>query len=130
MEIDHIRDIDEFINLYNTRPMPNQYELEFLINNPNLFCFYDEEEGFLRGFITIQREEFKELDGQTVLTLSGTSIRKNMADNIQAIIKICNAFDDDMYSYTPLKHAALVLKKAGFEKLKDKIFVRYNNGKQ
>lgn len=128
MIIDRVRDKEEFIKLYNSRPMPNQYELDFLLNNPNLFCFYDETKGFLRGFITIQNEEFEELNNKTVLTLSGTSIRKNMSDNIQAIIKVCEAFNDDMYSYTPLKHAALVLKKAGFKKVKESIFVRYKNG--
>lgn len=121
MIIDHIRNMEEFKNLYDSRPMPSQYDFEWLVNNPNLFCFYDELKGFLRGFITVQVE-----DGE--LTLSGTSIRKNMADNIQAIIKICKEFKQNMYAYTPLKHAGLVLKKAGFKHIKDDKYVRYYNG--
>ena len=122
MIIDHCRDAKELYSLYISRPMPNQYDWDFLINNPYLFCFYDEQKGFLRGFITVQRE-----GGE--LTLSGTSIPKNMPDNIKAIIKVCNSFNENMYSYTPLKHAALTLKKAGFKHIKDDKYMRYANGK-
>ena len=121
MIIDHPRDYWELYTLYTTRPMPNQYDWDFLINNPNLFCFYDEEKGFLRGFITVQKENGK-------LTLSGTSIRGNMPENIQAIIKVCEAYSEDMYAYTHLRHAALVLRKAGFKHIKEDEFVRYKNG--
>lgn len=101
--------------------MPSQYDFDWLVNNPYLFCFYDEVKGFLRGFITIQREGNE-------LTLSGTSIRKNMPDNVRAIIKVCNAFDEDIVAYTPLKHAALVLKKAGFIYLGNDKYMRYKHG--
>ncbi len=110
MIIDHIRNMEEFKKLYESRPMPSQYDFEWLVNNPNLFCFYDELKGFLRGFITVQVE-----DGE--LTLSGTSIRKNFKDNIEAVKTICNSFKQDIYSYTRLKEASLVLKKSGFEKI-------------
>lgn len=125
MIIDHCRDEKELYELYCLRPMPNQYDFEFLMQNPNLFCFYDEKLGFLRGFITIQTED---IDGVKRLTLSGTSIRGNMPDNIDAIIAVCEAFNEDMYAVTPLRHAELVLRKAGFVKLKEQIFVRYKNG--
>ena len=125
MIIDHCRDEKELYELYCLRPMPNQYDFEFLMQNPNLFCFYDEKLGFLRGFITVQTED---IDGEKKLTLSGTSIRGNMPDNIDAIIAVCEAFNEDMYSVTPLRHAELVLRKAGFVKLKEQIFVRYKNG--
>lgn len=121
MIIDKVRDIKELKKLYESRPMPSQYDFDWLVNNPNLFCFYDELKGFLRGFITVQTENGK-------LTLSGTSIRKNMSDNIDAIVTVCNAFNDDMYSYTPLKEAGLVLKKAGFKHIKNDEYVRYKNG--
>lgn len=121
MIIDKVRDIKELKKLYESRPMPSQYDFDWLVNNPNLFCFYDELKGFLRGFITVQIENGK-------LTLSGTSIRKNMSDNIDAIVTVCNAFNDDMYSYTPLKEAGLVLKKAGFKHIKNDEYVRYKNG--
>nr|DAL34555.1 MAG TPA_asm: hypothetical protein [Caudoviricetes sp.] len=110
MIIDHIRDMEEFKKLYESRPMPSQYDFEWLVNNPNLFCFYDELKGFLRGFITVQVE-----DGE--LTLSGTSIRKNFKDNLEAVKTVCNSFKQDIYSYTRLKEASLVLKKSGFEKI-------------
>ena len=125
MIIDHCRDEKELYELYCLRPMPNQYDFEFLMQNPNLFCFYDEKLGFLRGFITVQTED---IDGEKKLTLSGTSIRGNMPDNIDAIIAVCEAFNEDMYAVTPLRHAELVLRKAGFVKLKEQVFVRYKNG--
>ena len=52
-----------------------------------------------------------------------------MPENIEAIITVCNAFDEDMYAYTKLKHAALVLKKAGFKHTEKDEYVRYKNGK-
>ena len=125
MIIDHIRDMEEFNKLYDSRPMPRPYDYEWLIKNPCLYCFYGEEGKYkdkLMGFITIQREEGE-------LTLSGVSIRKIMPDVITAIVTVCEAFNEDMYSYTPLKHAGLVLKKAGFKHLKDDKYVRYKNGK-
>ena len=125
MIIDHCRDEKELYELYCLRPMPNQYDFEFLMQNPNLFCFYDEKLGFLRGFITVQTED---IDGVKRLTLSGTSIRGNMPDNIDAIIAVCEAFNEDMYAVTPLRHAELLLRKAGFVKLKEQILVRYKNG--
>ena len=51
-----------------------------------------------------------------------------MLDIITAIITVCESFDEDIYSYTPLKHAGLVLKKAGFKHIKDDKYVRYTNG--
>lgn len=105
--------------------MPSQYNFNWLVNNPNLFCFYDEKNGKLRGFITIQNE-----NGE--LTLSGTSVRKNYKDNIDAVRTICKAFSEDICAYTPLKEAGLVLKKSGFQKVytdDNKITKwRYTNG--
>lgn len=118
MIIDHIRDIKEFKRLYDERPMPCPYDFDWLIKNPHLYCFYDDK---LLGFITVQRE------GEE-LTLSGVSIRKNMSNIIKAIITVCEAFSENMYSYTPLRHAGLVLKKAGFKHLEKDKYVRYKNG--
>ncbi len=130
MIIDKCRDVEELKRLYNSRPMPFQYEFEFLINNPNLFCFYEEENhltpspspqsrggGKLRGFITVQYEYD---EGEKVLTLSGTSVRKNFKDNVDAIEMVCSLFDEDIYSFTPLKEAGLVLRKAQFERVDNK----------
>lgn len=110
MIIDHCRNIEELKKLYESRPMPSQYDFNWLVNNPNLFCFYDEINGKLRGFITVQRE-----DGE--LTLSGTSVRKNYKNNVDAVNSVCKVFNEDIYAYTPLKAAGLVLKKCGFKKV-------------
>lgn len=111
MIIDHIRDLDEFKKLYESRPMPSQYNFNWLVNNPNLFCFYAEEKPYnLLGFITIQREDNE-------LTLSGISVRKNYYNILTAIKTVCDAFDEDIYAYTPLKHAGLMLKKVGFKRV-------------
>ena len=118
MIIDKIRNLEEFKKLYDERPMPCQYAFDWLINNPHLYCFYDEETGDFKGFISIQKEEGE-------LTLSGASVRKNMAGVIEGIIKVCNAYSENIYAYTPLKQAALVLKKAGFKHIKDDKYVRF-----
>lgn len=124
MIIDHIRDIDEFKKLYDERPMPCPYDFEWLIKNPCLYCFYDNNK--LLGFITIQYDNIEKVG--RVLTLSGVSIPKNMPNIVTAIITVCDAFNEDMYSYTPLREAGLVLRKAGFEKILDKTYRRIKNG--
>ena len=121
MIIDHIRDLEEFRAFYNTYKMPNQYEFEWLVNNPNLFCLYDEN-SVLWGYITVQRE-----DG--LLTLSGASKRKNMQENIRFINMVCDAFDEDMYAFTRVKPAIAVLRKAGFKKVYDDKYVKTKGGK-
>ena len=121
MIIDRCRNKKEFKRLYYSRPMPRQYKLRFLFNNPHLYCFYGEDDGLLKGYITIQRE-------LGLLTLSGASVPKNMSDNIDAIMTVCNAFDDDMYAFTTLKQARYILKKAGFIQLDNDKLVRYKNG--
>lgn len=125
MIIDHIRDLDEFKQLYESRPMNDgQYSFEHIINNPYLFCFYGENDKILKGFIFITQ------DKQKRLFLSGASIRKNMSDNIQAILTVCKAFKQDIYSDTDKKEAQIVLLKSGFEKIDTNFFVkRHKNGK-
>ena len=124
MIVDHCRDIEELKKLYDGHPMPCQYEFDWLIHNPNLFCFYENNK--LLGFITMQDEEFENIG--KVLTLSGTSIRKNLPNIITAINKVCDAFNKDIYSYTPLKEAAYVLKKANFRKIGTNLYMRFKNG--
>ena len=126
MIIDHIRDLNEFKTLYESRPMPAQYDFNWLVNNPNLFCFYEADNGKLLGFITVQKEELIGLG--KCLTLSGTAIKGIMPKIITAIIIVCNAFNEDMYSLTPLKEAGLVLRRAGFEKVQENIYKRVKHG--
>lgn len=129
MICDHCRDEKELYLLYTKKPMPNQYDWDFLINNPNLFCFYDEENGELKGYITVQRESpLSPRREREVLTFSGASVRKNMAENIKAIIMVCKAFNEDIYSYTKVKAAKICLLRAGFKHIKDDEYVRYKNG--
>lgn len=123
MIIDHIRDLEEFKKLYESRPMNDgQYSFKHIINNPNLFCFYGEKDAELKGFIFITQDDKKRL------FLSGASVRKNMPDNIDAIITICNAFNKEIYSDTDKKEAQYVLLKAGFIKIENNFYVRYKNG--
>lgn len=123
MIIDHIRNLEEFKNLYETRPMnDNLYTFEHIVNNPNLFCFYDEKDGKLLAFLFLNEDN----DGN--LYMSGASVPKNMSDNISGILKICNAIDKDMYAETEKKEAIFLLRKCGFKKISDNKLVRYKNG--
>lgn len=126
MIIDHCRDKDELERLFIDRPMQtDMFSFDYIINNPNLFCFYGEQDKKLKGFIFIS----KDYEGK--LYLSGVSVRKNMADNKNAIIKVCEAYKQDIYADTDLKHAVYMLKQAGFKHLKDTIYIwRYQNGQK
>ena len=44
MIIDHCRDLLEFQDFFYNYPMPKeqQFTFDWVINNPNLFCFYGE----------------------------------------------------------------------------------------
>jgi hypothetical protein len=119
MIIDKCRDIEELRRLYNERPMPFQYDFDWLVNNPCLFCLYGEK-GLL-GFVTVQREN-------GVLTLSGTSVRKNLKGALFIINRVCECFDEDMYSITPLREAGVLLRKAGFERVDNITYRRIKNG--
>lgn len=122
MIIDKIRDIKEFKNLYETYPMDDGiFSFDFIVNNPHLYCLYDEKKGYLKGYANIYEDGGK-------LYFSGAGVRHNMSDNIQAIIKICNAYHNDMYADTDKKEAKICLLKAGFKKIKNNLFVRYING--
>jgi hypothetical protein len=122
MIIDHIRDLAEFRTFWQKYKMPNPYDFDWLVNNPHLFCTY--KNNVLTGYVTVQREN-------GLLTLSGASARKNMLDNIEIINMICDAFDEDMYSFTEVKAAKMVLLKAGFKKVDNSNkYVRYKNGKK
>lgn len=109
--IDHIRDLKEFKTLFNERPMEQDlYSFDFIINNPHLYCFY--EEGKLLGFIFIAKHGKR-------LFLSGTSVRKNLPYIINGIEQVCGAYDQPMYSDTDKREAAIALRKAGFKRIKN-----------
>lgn len=119
MIIDKVRDVEELRALYEARPMQTDlFSFEHILNNPNLFCFYGEVDGLLKGFIFITQDA----DGK--LYLSGVSVPKNLPDNRDAIIKVCEAFQQDMYADTDLKHAVFMLKLAGFKHYEGNICVR------
>lgn len=124
MIIDHIRNYAEFKKLFLSRPMQtNLYSFKHIIKNPHLYCFYGENDDLLKGFIFITS------DKEGHLFLSGVSVPKNLPDNKNAIITICEAYKQDIYSDTDLKHAAYMLKIAGFKHYKDTIYVRKYRGK-
>jgi hypothetical protein len=120
--IDHIRDLDEFRAFYYTYKYPGLYDFNWIVNNPNLFCLYDED-SVLWGYISVQREH-------GVLSLSGASKRKNMQENINFINMVCDAFDEDMYAFTRVRPAIAVLRKASFKKVYDDKYVRLKRGKE
>lgn len=119
MIIDHIRDIKEFKHLFDTRPMDaGIFGYDFIIKNPCLYCFYDEKTGQLRGYISLYQDE------KDRTMLCGASVRHNMSDNINAIIKVCNAYKQDIYADTDKKEAKICLLKAGFKKVSNNLYVR------
>lgn len=120
MIIDHIRDIEEFREFYYTYKYPGLYNFNWIVNNPNLFCLYDED-SVLWGYISVQREH-------GVLSLSGASKRKNMQENINFINMVCDAFDEDMHAFTRVRPAIAVLRKASFKKVYDDKYVRLKRG--
>lgn len=123
MIIDHIRNLEEFKNLFVHRPMQTDlFSLEHIIKNPHLYCFYGEKDGLLKGFIFLTQDSDKNL------YLSGVSVPKNLPDNKDAIIKVCEAYKQDIYSDTDLKHAVYMLKLAGFKHYKGNIYVREYRG--
>ena len=123
MIIDHCRDIEEFKRLYDSRPLDDGlYSFEHILNNPHLYCLYDEITGVLKAYIFINADE------NNNLFLSGASVRKNLPDNINAIIKVCNAYPCDMYAETDKRTADVVLRKAGFKKIDTNLYKRVKNG--
>ena len=126
MIIDRIRDIEEFTQFFNERPLgTDMFSFEHIINNPHLFCFYGESDRKLKGYIFITQ------DAQKRLFLSGAAVKKNLPDNRDAIIKVCEAFKQDIYSDTDFKHAAYMLRLAGFKHLGGTIYIRkFNNGEK
>lgn len=127
MIIDHIRNLDEFRSLFLDRPMQTEmFTFEHIVNNPHLYCFYGEKDKKLKGFIFIT------VDKSGHFFLSGVSVPKNLPDNRDAIIKVCDAYKQDIYADTDLKHAVFMLKLAGFKHYEGNIYVRKfkDNGKE
>lgn len=123
MILDKVRDKDELNKLFENRPMDDGiFDFDFIFNNPHLYCFYDEKEGFLKGYINIYKDENERL------FLSGASIRHNLPENINAIIKVCEAYNENMYAETDKKEAAFCLLKAGFKKIEDNLYMRSKDG--
>lgn len=124
MIIDHIRDLEEFKHFFLTHPMHDGiFSFDFIVNNPNLFCAYDEITGELKVYINIYKQDGK-------IFLSGASVRYNLPDNINFIIKVCDAFDTDIYADTNIKTAKIVLNRAGFKKITNSLYVRYKHGQK
>lgn len=119
MIIDHCRDKEEFEKFFYDYQMPkdNQFSLEWVLNNPHLYCFYGEKDNKLKAYIVMHEDK----DGKVYL--SGASCRKNFLENKKGIIKVCNAFPCDIYSHTEVKHARVMLKFAGFKQISETEFI-------
>lgn len=116
MIVDKIRDINEFQELYNSIDNKELHSLEEILKaGKYVFCFYSENKLF--GVIYLSNKGGK-------VFLNGFSKRKNFLNNIQAIRTVCDYFPIDIYSNTPLKHAALSLKRAGFKKIDNNLYLR------
>lgn len=125
MIIDRVRDKEEFKTFFNAHPMNDGIlSYDFLVNSPFLFCCYDDITDDLKGYISIYTGDTDKL------FLCGAGIRHNMPDNIRAIIKVCEAFNDDIYADTDIKEAKICLLKAGFKKIENNLYVRFKNGKK
>ena len=123
MIIDRCRDEKEFRQFFSDHPMNDGlYSYEFILNNPYLFCFYNEVTGVLEGYISVTADKDEKL------FLSGAAIRKNMRENINAINMVCDFFPCDMYSETDKKEAVIPLLKARFEKIDNNLYRRCKNG--
>lgn len=123
MIIDRCRDEKEFKQFFADHPMNDGlYSYEFILNNPYLFCFYNEVTGVLEGYISVTADKDEKL------FLSGAAIRKNMRENINAINMVCDFFPCDMYSETDKKEAVIPLLKARFEKIDNNLYRRCKNG--
>jgi hypothetical protein len=121
MIIDRCRDYEEFKKFFEKYPMhDNYFPPDFVINNPNLICGYNEKTGKLERYCNPY-----EVDGD--LYISGASIRGNLPENVTFIIKICKAYNQDIYADTDVKTARIVLNRAGFKNLSNNLYVRYKN---
>lgn len=119
MIIDRIKDKQELINLFNERPIAD-FTVDFIINNPHLYCFYDNN--VLMGCIFFTQEDEK-------LFLHGFSKRKLYKDVLTAINIVCDSYKQDIFCRTDIKSAIYVLLKTGFTKTDNIYQRRYTNGK-
>lgn len=113
MIIDRIRDQQELVDLFNERPLES-FSVDFIINNPHIYCFY--LENVLYGCIFFTQEDEK-------LFIHGFSKPKIYRDVIDAIKIVCNHYKQDIYCRTEIKSAIYALLKSGFKKI-DGIYER------
>lgn len=119
MIIDKIRDSKELVKLFNERPITD-FSTDFIINNPHIYCFY--QDNVLMGCIFFTQEEEK-------LFIHGFSKPKLYKDVIDSIKIVCNHYKEDIYCRTRIKSAIYALLKAGFKKI-DNIYKRsFDNGR-
>lgn len=113
MRIEHPRDVKDLKKMFIERPMQTDLiNFDFIINNPHLYCFYDELNNELLGYVFITERNKR-------LFLNGVSKSRQMPNVVTAIIAICEAYNKPMYSDTDLKPAILVLRRAGFKRLRN-----------
>lgn len=90
-----------------------------IIKNTFFYSFYDDKT--LVGCIYVFEKQKK-------LFMNGFAKRGFHKFNIQAVKKIFDWFNADIYAQSVRKPAILLLLKCGFKKISDNMFVYYNNG--
>ncbi len=91
----------------------------FIIHNTLFYCFVDSD-GTLIGAIYFFKEKDK-------LFLNAYSGRKHLDANIECVKLSTTWFNCDIYAEAQNRASALCLLRAGFKRVKDKLFV-YKHG--
>lgn len=117
MIVDKCRNLEELKELYKLCDNERLARLENILNLPTHCCFYDNKNKLV-GLIYLEDEDGK-------VMLSGFGRRKSYDLIIEAIQHIlwCNP-ELDIYSRTTKLSARYALRKAGFKKLDDELYVR------
>lgn len=90
-----------------------------IIQNTFFYSFYDDKT--LVGCIYVFEKQKK-------IFMNGFAERKFHKFNIDAVKKITDWFNTDIYAESMQKTARYLLLKCGFKKISDNLFVYYNNG--
>lgn len=118
MIVDKCRDLTEFYDLYNSCDSERLADPDGILKLDDYYrCFYDDK-GKLVGCIYLEDEE-----GKTML--SGFGRRKSYNLIVEAIEYIlwCNP-KLDIYSRTTKLSARYALRRAGFKKIDDELYIR------
>lgn len=107
-------------NLYlkNQLIVNDDADFDYVINNTFFYSFY--KKNILSGCAYLYFKNKK-------LFINGFSVRKSFVFNILIMKAICKWFTCDIYAESIQKPAILLLLRCGFKKLKNNIYVYYND---